>query len=416
MADVGFYTQAQPNALFGTAAQAVGVRNAQAQNALLGVDIQQSQQNLGQQQLQYLAGNLGAMATDPNLTAGQMHAFAQNAVKEGLLNPSLYQVESSNIDAAGNDPGKLRALAASYSKRALDSLNQYAATYGYGPGQGASPVNVPATDAQGNPTGATATIPLSQFAGQASGSQQPGNPFTAHPATAGGNQITGQTAPADQAAPPVPLAPQKQFVGPSPQQQAQFTASAAQQQADVTGDADYQANIVPIKKVLSLLPEVPLFGSGAEIPTEVSKVLATYGVPQAALQSKDSSEIEKYLAGIARASGAAPNAVAQLEQSITANPNMSSDRLAAKDVLATQLAFARLQHLKVAALGNLPPEQYSDKARKWASTQDVRALAFDLMDDKAKAALRGQLDADPKAAAKFVATYNSAKQAGIFDQ
>src|SRR6185312_13770157 len=170
------------------------------------------------------------------------------------------------------------------------------------------------------------------------------------------------------------------------------------------------------KKVAALLPEVPLFGTGAGIPTDIAKTLATFGVPAAALQAKDSSELEKYLTGIARNSGAAPNAVAQLEAAMSANPNMNTDRAAAKDVVGTMLALARLQHLKVQTLGDLPGEQYSSAASKWAQNQDPRALAFDLMDDNAKAALRKDLEANPVQAKRFVATYNAAKDAGIFDQ
>jgi hypothetical protein len=409
MADFSFYTGAQPNALLGTAEQAVGVRNAQAQNALLGIGIKQAQQNLGQQQLQYLAGNLGVMANDPNLTAERMHAFAQNAVKEGMLSPQLYQVESDNIDAAGGDPAKLRALAANYSQRALDSLNQYASTQGYAPGSGATPVTYT------GPTGAPVNTTLAQFAQAARG----GAPQAQPQPTGGATQPTTQTGAA-----PVPLAPQTNagaaggIAGPTPQQQAQFDASSKQQQDDLTNDAGFTANIVPLTKTLSLLPKTPLFGTGAQVPTDVAKVLNTFGIKIGSDQAQNASELEKYLTQLARSSGAAPNSDSQLAAAFSANPNMTTDKAAAQDVVKTMLSLARMQHAKVAAAqqSGIAPEQYSSFASKWGAQQDPRAYGFDLMDDKAKATLRKELDANPAEAQRFIQTYNTAQQLGIFGQ
>jgi len=433
MADVGFYTQAQPNALLDTAQQAVGIRNAQLANA-------QAHQDLVRQQVGTLVDAFSSLATNPNVSRADFERVGSTLLQQGVIDPNTYKQEMATLPATGT-PQQYQQIANGYLSRALDAGSRFGVEYGYGPGQGAS--TVPITE----PNGAVTTMTQSAAAGRlgyqspmgapTSGTASvPSNPFTAAPTSsaAAPNALTGGAHPAavaDRAAElraatgapaeaPMPLAqPIVQPGGvtaPSPQQAAQFQASAAQQQAEKTADAGFVGNMVPLKKSIALLKEVPLFGTGAAIPDEVIKTLATFGVPAAALQAKDSSELEKYLVGIARNSGAADTSVAQLEASLSGNPNMGSDRFAARDVLSIQAALQRLQHLKVATFGDAPGEQYSDLARKWSADQDPRALAFDFMDDAAKAALRKDLEQNPAQAKRFVATYKAAQAAGIFDQ
>jgi len=416
--DTSFYTKSNPNALFDTAQGAMAVRNAQAQNALLGVGLQQQQQDLVKSQVGYLTNGFSALASKPDLSQQDFVNFGQRALQEGIISPDVFQAELANVAAAGNDPNKLRGLANGYLVRAQSAGDQFAiANGGVAPSAGGSPVQYT------GPTGATITTTARNFADSVN--EGASNPLTASPAPAqgSGNPMTSSQAPVTPAT-PVPLAPLPAttgpaggIAGPTPQLQAQFNASSAQQQADKTADADYVASIVPLKKVLSGLSEAPLFGTGSGIPSEIAKTLATFGVPQAALQAKDSSELEKYLTQIARSSGAAPNAVAQLEAAMSANPNMSTDRAAAKDVVGTMLALSRLQHLKVQTLGDIAPQDYSTQASKWAQNQDPRALAMDLMDDQAKQSLRADLEkASPAVRQRFINTFNAAKAAGIFDQ
>lgn len=416
MADVNtsFYPTAQPGNLLTMMGEAQNLGNAAQQNQLLRTANQQSHQDLVKSQVNYLASGLGALALKPDLSQDDLMGFGDRALAEGIIDQNTHAVESKQVLAAGNDPVKLRQLANQYQARAMSAGEQYAAQHGYAAGAGASPTNVPATDANGNPTGATATIPLSQFADPQNSLVSNGSPPQAasnNPMVRQGPPSAGAPAsPAGPAAVPVPLAPQKQFVSPTPQQLDQFKASAQQQQDDLSADANFTANVVPLKKVIELLPKTPLFGSGAQMPTEVAKVLNTFGVKIGSDQAQNSSELEKYLTQMARSSGAAANTNDQLAAALTANPSMTSDKAAAQDVVKTMMALARMKHTMVAQAQaqNVAPEGYSKFASKWGADQDPRAYAFDLMTPEAKAALKTELKANPQEAAKFISSYNTA--------
>jgi len=416
MADVNtdFYPQAQQGNLLTMMGGAQNLANAAQQNQLLRTANQQTHQDLVKSQVNYLASGLGALALKPDLSQADLMGFGDRALAEGIINPQTHAVESQQVLAAGNDPVKLRALANQYQARALSAGEQYAAQHGYVAGAGGNQVQVPAVDSNGNPTGATQSITQSQFS-------DPGNPLVSK--GGGGNSLTGSSpanptnspaptsgVPAPSATAPVPLAPQKPFVTATPQQIDQFKASAAQQQDDLSADANYTANIVPLSKVINLLPKTPLFGSGAQMPTEVAKVLNTFGVKIGSDQATNSSELEKYLTQMARSSGAAPNTNDQLAAALTANPSMTSDKSAAQDVVKTMMALARMKHTMVAQAqsAGIPPEGYSKFASTWGAQQDPRAYAFDLMTPEAKAALKTELKANPQEAAKFIGSYNTA--------
>jgi len=416
-ADVGIYPQANPNALTQSAGQYLGLANEGQQNQLLQTANQQTHQDLIKQQVGYLTNGFGALLSKPDLSPEDFLSFGQRALQEGIISPQTYQAEAANVQAAGNDPVKLRGLAQQYIARASDAAQQFALATGYTPAAGGSPVQYT------GPTGATVTTTQANFAG-ANGV----NPLMAQPPASSPNalaqQAPGSGTPAKPSA-PVPLAPQKSnagaaggIAGPTPQQQAQFTASAQQQQEDLTSDANYTSNIVPIQKVISLLPKTPLFGAGAEVPTQVAKVLNTFGIPIGSDQAKNASELDKYLTQLTRSSGAAPNSDAQLVAAYSANPNMTTDKAAATDVIKTMMALSRMQHAKVAIAQSqgVAPEQYSTFASQWGAGQDPRAYGFDLMDPNAKAALKTELKANPAEAQKFINSYNTAQQAGIFGQ
>jgi hypothetical protein len=431
--ETSFYTQQQPNALLGTAQGVVGVRNAQLQNQLLQTTNQQANTNLVQQRIQYLAGGLGILAKDPNLTADKMHSFAQMSLQEHMLDPNTYAAESANIDAAGNDPAKLRALATNYAQRALDAGQQFQTTFGtpgsvgtgantvfgsqsalhgftpqssiqnaLSPGEAATPTTVPALDRNGNPTGGNQLTTLGNFNAR----------------YGGGNALTGQ-APA--AAPGVGAQAQSQLPGiPSvtPQQQDMFKASTDQYTAAKQNDANYTANVIPLQKMIELLPQT-MTGQGADTVTNLAKVAQTFGIniPGTATQAEAYSELEKYANVLARSSGAAPNSDAQLLAAMSSNPNVTMNNAAAQDVAKTMLSLQRMQHAAITTAQqqgmDQNPQNYSTFASKWGAQQDPRAYGVDLMSPKAKQALLADLQSNPAAKAKFIASLKTAAQAGV---
>lgn len=439
MADINtdFYPKSNPNGFLDTAQQAMAIRNLGAQNALLGIDVQQNKQNLAQQQLGYISQNLGLLAQDPNLSADKALALGDRFVKEGVLSPQLWAVESANIQATGGDPAKLRPLLLNYSQRALDAQSQFNNTVGTGstidtgpstvvgtyspiegfhpqgsvlhalnPGQASAKVTVTLPD------GSTRTMTQAQFnalTGTApTGAPAPGNPLTG---------TSGSAAPAASNAPTPTARDNTGLPGigaPSPQQQAQYNASAAQQQADRTQDAAYTANIVPLTKLIELLPKT-MTGPGAEPIANLSKIAQTFGlnIPGTASEAEYYDEIKKYAANLARSSGAAPNSDAQLLAAQTGNPNADMNNAAASDVAKVLLSLSRMKHALVEAGQDVPPQDYSTFAKNWGAQQDPRAYGVDLMTPDAKAALLKELDANPDEKAKFAASLRSAVSAGV---
>lgn len=431
----GFYTQSQPNALLGTAEQAAGLKNMQAQNALFGYDALQARQNLVQNQVQYLAGGLGILAKKPDLSQADMVNFAQNALKEGIISPDVFQTEMATVQAAGNDPVKLQALAGNYAQRALDAGQKFQSTYGVPTSQDTGPATVYGNTNQQTgaftPSGGAVLHGLSpsDATSQVTVTMPDGSARTMTKAQfiqmTGGNPLTGASPPPTSAptgggtpSGGTPTQPSAPGIGaPSPQQQAMFNASTAQYQAAKANDANYTANLVPLEKSLALLPDTPLFGRGAELPTQLTQVFNTFGIPIGSDQSKNASELDKYLTQVARGSGAAANSDQQLVAAFSANPNMSTDKAAAQDVIKTMLALQRMQHAAVTIAQQQGmdnnSQNYSTFASQWGAQQDPRAYGVDLMTPAAKASLLKELDANPAEKAKFATSLRSAEAAGV---
>lgn len=440
MADINtdFYPQANPNGLLGTAEQAMAIRNLGAQNALLGIDVQQNKQNLAQQQLGYISQNLGLLAQDPNLSMDKALSLGQRFVQEGVLNPQLWATESANIQATGGDPAKLRPLLLNYSQRALDAQSQFNNTVGtnstidtgpstvvgtyspingfhpqgsvihaLNPAQASSPVTVTMPD------GSTRTMTQGQFNSltgtSTTGAPEPGNLRTVTPAAPGASR----SASAAEGSGTLPG-----IGGPSKQQQALYDASSAQYAADRQADAGYASDIVPLQKLLQLLPQT-MTGPGAETVSNLAKVAQTFGInlPGTATQAQYYDELNKYATRLAKDSGAAPNSDAQLLASISSNPNVTMNNAAAQDVTKVMLALRRMQHAGVVAAQNAgmdgQSQNYSTFKSQWGAQQDPRAYAVDLMSPEAKAALRKELAGDPAAAQKFAKSYQYAQQAQV---
>jgi hypothetical protein len=440
--NTSFYPQQQPNSLMQNMQGAVSVANGMQQNQLLQTTNQQSHQDLVKGQVQYLAGGLGILAKKPDLSQADMLGFAQNALKEGMISPQTYQVETANVAAAGNDPVKLQALATNYAQRALDAGQQFETTFGApssvntGPStvigsqsalhgftpqtsmaNGMAPSDANALVSVTNPDGSTnqmtksASVPIlggNQLTGAGPAPQQPGNALM--PNQAAVPAVPSAAVPAQQAMPGVRI--------PSPQQTAMNLASAQQYQSAKENDVGFTANTVPLQKMIELLPKAQT-GLGAETVTNLAKVASTFGLnlPGTADQAQYYSELEKYANVLARSSGAAPNSDAQLLAAMSSNPNVTMNNAAAQDVAKTMLALQRMQHAAVASAqsAKVAPEGYSDFARQWGAQQDPRAYGVDLMSPEGKQALLTQLQSNPAAKAKFINSLKIADQSGTLN-
>lgn len=413
MADinVGFYPQAQPNALLATAGNVVDLANAAQQNKLLGVQTQQAHQDLVKQQVGSLVDVFSALATDPNVTGSNFMQRAQTLLQEGVISPDVFNAEIANVKQAGDDPDKLHALANGYLSRALDAGQRFGVATGMQPGTSGDLVTYT------GPNGATVTNTRGNVVGQI-GAPNPLDTSAPAPATDQGGGAAASTI--HTSVPSQPATAQQPasagITAPSPQQQKQFTDSAQQQQDDLTADAGFTSNIVPLTKTLKLLPDTTI-GLGSEIPNDVAKVFSTFGLNFGSDAAQNASEVDKYLTQLVRSSGAAANTDHQLEAAFSANPNMTTDKAAATDVLKTMLSLTRMQHAKVAAAqaAGIAPENYSKWASQWGAQQDPRAFGVDLMTPEAKAALLADLKKDPAAKAKFLNSLQLADGLGVLD-
>lgn len=414
--DVSFYPQANPNQFIDTAQGFMNLANSAAQNRLLGVNTQQAHQDLVRQQVGSLVDVFSSLATDPNVNYDTFVQKAQTLLKQGVIDPNTYQSELAMLPKQGA-PADYQKIANGYLSRALDAGQRFGVETGMAPGSAGDIVTY--TDPA---TGATVTTTRGRLVGAIGAPNQlTGTTATTQSTASSGTPSAIHAAsPSPQASAPGTTSPAGGIAGPSPQQQAQFAASAKQQQDDLTADANYTANLVPLTKSIALVSDPStIIGKGSQIPNDVARILNTFGIPLGADQAKNASELDKYLTQLATSNGLAGQSVQHLEATFSANPNMDTDKVAAGDVLRTALTLNRMQHAKVAAAqaAGIRGEQYSTWASKWGAQQDPRAFGFDLMSPEAKAALRAELEKDPAAAAKFIASYNAAKATpGVFDQ
>lgn len=443
--DVGFYPQAQSNALLGTAGEVVGLANVGAQNRLINTDAQIQHLNLVKSQVDYLSNGLGALASKPDLSAQDLVGFGQRAVQEGILDPQVFQTEMQQVQTAGNDPAQLRALATQYQLRALDAGQKFSAQFGtpstidtgnavqpvtssaltgihplgapiqktLSPSELATPTTI-GTTAQGQPITGT-TGQLLAKAGV--------NPLTALPET-GTNALVPQTAaPAPATASPA-AAPQTQGVittlptGQTEALKAVGLKSGDQLATDLQTAAGYQSAVTPLEKAIPALEALGSTGTGpgTEQLNEIKSFLQSMGMPIAdADQIKNFDEARKYLVQFARGGGTGgdPNTNDKLAAAFAGNPSVGVSNAAAVDVAKTALSLARLQNAQVRAFqqSGQPEADYSKWAAQFNATQDPRAYGFDLMNPSQRGTFIKGLKPDEKS--KFVQSLRTAVQLGL---
>lgn len=441
--DVSFYPQAEPNALLGTAQSVIGLNNAALQ-------ARQQHQDLVKGQVDYLSNGLGALASKADLSANDMVGFGQRAVQEGILDPQTYQAEMQQVQAAGNDPVKLRALATQYQLRALDAGQKFSAQFGtpqmvdngnqllpsaVSPLTGIHPIGEPiqktlsptelatpatiGTTPQGQPITGT-TGQLLAKAGV--------NPLTAMPDNAppvnallpaGAPAGAALAAPATNAQP----APAQGVVTTLPAGQAEAMtevgkAAGSQYATDLQTATGFQSAVTPLEKAIPALEALGSTGTGpgTEQINEIKSFLQSMGLPVSdANDIKNFDEARKYLVQFARGGGTGgdPNTNDKLAAAFAGNPSVGVSNAAAVDVAKTALSLARLQNAQVRAFqqSGEPESNYSKWSANFNATQDPRAYGFDLMAPAQRATLIQGLKPDEKA--QFVQSLRNAVQLGL---
>jgi len=450
--DTSVYPRANPNALTDSANQFLGIANAAQQNQLLQTANQQTHQDLVKGQVSYLANGLGALASKADLSANDMHTFAQRAVQEGIISPETYQAESAAVDAAGNDPVKLRALATNYALRALSAGEQFNAQFGtpsiinqgntqtpvtVSPLTGIHPIGAPIQNTL-TPQDIAATAPIgvnsnNQVVSGTKGQQltQLGvNPLTAQPdaaPAAPANALLPSPATADggsaNAAPvplaPLPSGPQGIVTAPAPgaaEAQTEVAGNSAKQySSDLAQAANYQQATLPLQKAIPALEALGTTGTGpgTEQLNQIGSFLQSMGVPGIDPTGiKNYDEAKKYLTQYVNMTGNV-GTNDKLAASFAGNPSTEISNAAAVDVAKTALSLSRLQNAQVRAFAatGQPSQTYSQFAKDFNANQDPRAYGLDLMDPAQRAKLIGSLKGAERT--KFAQSLRNAMTLGL---
>lgn len=128
---------------------------------------------------------------------------------------------------------------------------------------------------------------------------------------------------------------------------------------------------------------------------------------------RDYAEAEKYLtqATMSRAASFGTHTDQALAQAISGNPNVHINDLANVDVVKAAIALRRMEQAQTLEASKAGPVGYTASAAKWASTQDPRAFAIDLMPPEQIKKL--QKDLKGKEREKFNASLKAAIDNGL---
>lgn len=128
---------------------------------------------------------------------------------------------------------------------------------------------------------------------------------------------------------------------------------------------------------------------------------------------KNYAEAEKYLtqATQSRAAGFGAHTDLALSQAITGNPSVKINDLAATDVTKVAIALRRMEQVQTLQNAAHGPVDYTKKAAEWATKQDARAYAIDLMPPEQLKKLQKDLKGAERA--KFNASLKAAIESGV---
>jgi hypothetical protein len=432
--DTSFYPKSNPNGFLDTAGGFVGLANQAQQNQLLKTQNKQTQLDLVNNQVGSLVNGFSTLAAIPGLNAQHFADFGQRMVDEGVISPEIFSAEMKQVQGTGGDPDALRALAGNYGLRALEAGKRFEVQYGSPQliDQGNALLPVTTSPLTGiHPMGAA--IPKTLSPTELSESATIGTTPEGQPITGTKGQLLEKQGvnPLTALPNPQPLNPNNPLMPAVPAQPGVVTTLpagdvAAMEETGRTAGQDlaaariretnFQRDILPLTKAIPALEALGKTGTGpgTEQINEIASFLQSMGVPGIdATKVKNFDEVRKYLSQYAQSGD--PSTNDKLAAAFAANPSVGVSNAAAVDVAKTALALRKLQNAQLMAFedSGLPESQYTKFAAQFNAGQDPRAYGIDMMDDKARAALIGDMQkraADDPERVRFLTSLRMAKK------
>lgn len=211
-------------------------------------------------------------------------------------------------------------------------------------------------------------------------------------------------------------------------------ASSGLMQADAARAGNFGQEIYPWQQALQKLQALGPGGTGPGTKGRQDFESFLYGISPSISgmlgvnpeKIQNYAEAEKYLTNATqqRAAGFGSHTDAQLATALSGSPNVHINDLAATDVTKAAIALRRMEHAQYVqnsgttvmdpATGKTVqggPINYSANKAKWASSQDPRAYALDLMTPAQVTALNKSLTGAERA--KFNASLKAAQASGV---
>ena len=262
-----------------------------------------------------------------------------------------------------------------------------------------NPQSIPATDASGQPTGATSVVPGSTLLKMNQGGSVPGLPASARPAAAPTAAPAAGAPPAPSAAPAATepgTQPGAYGTTLPPGQAAPLEAAGNQLASARTGMGTFAARTKPLEYAISHLANADT-GRGTEFVNDVKGYIQALKPGLAASLGIDPQKITDYDAAIkymAQVAAAQPGAQASdmgRQMASIANASGHIDKAAAQQVLFNTLGMERMQHAMTLAYGNGNANAFPAHVADWNTKYDPRAFVYDQMDEKQKDAVLSSL-------------------------
>ncbi len=192
---------------------------------------------------------------------------------------------------------------------------------------------------------------------------------------------------------------------------------SAEQLAALRSEVGGSANRILQLQSASTALEGALTGKGSQNIQDLRSLLVTAGITTKAQADavKNFDEAKKYMLGsmLSRGAGLGINTNEKLAALSGASPNTDISKLAAKDILRTNIGLEKAQQAQYAAFqkAGVPPEQFANWAAQWNTARDLRAYAVMQKPSSERAKFLESLK--PAEKAKFVGTLREAIGLGI---
>jgi len=214
--------------------------------------------------------------------------------------------------------------------------------------------------------------------------------------------------------------------GLGPAEKKSFDAMAANDAHESNFRAEmfpWEQAIESMKRLKELHPEGGFFAPGAKARNDFkafvygfSPTLARWGAnPE---DMKEFAKSDKYLtqATQQRANDFGVHSDQGLATAIRGQPNVSVNDLTGEELIPAAAAVRRAQYLQHMASKEGGGASYLNNSAKWGANRDIRALTFDILDDKQKAKLLSSLKKGTPEYERFNNTLREAYKYGVMDR